>query len=276
MPEGLEKVILTALEKNPVRRYQTCAALAEGLAAVYDTDATREGPGPVGPPPPKPPRDKPAIRVILADDHTILRKTLVSFLEEKDDFVVVAEAGDGDGALKETLALLPDVLLLDLNMPNKGGLEILPTVRQEAPNVKVLILTGREEDWYIMRALRAGAHGYLLKSAAEDELLDGIVKVTEGHLVLGQGVAEKIVTGLLTGRSESEMKLDDAERQVLLYVAGGYENDDIAKHLQIPITKVIETLAQTINKLGARDRNSAALKALKQGYIMLDDLHKLA
>ncbi len=274
MPEALEKVILTALEKNPVRRYQTCGALAEGLAAVYSTEATREAPGPVGPPP-RLPRDKPAIRVILADDHTILRKTLVSFLEEKDDFVVVAEAADGEAALKQTLLLLPEVLLLDLNMPGKGGLEILPTVRQEAPHVKVLILTGREEDWYIMRALRAGAHGYLLKSAAEDELLDGIVKVMEGHLVLGQGVAEKIVTGLLTGRSESEMKLDDAERQVLLYVAGGYENEDIAKNLQIPVVKVIETLAQTINKLGAKDRNSAALKALKQGYILLDDLHKL-
>jgi NarL family two-component system response regulator LiaR len=88
-------------------------------------------------------------------------------------------------------------------------------------------------------------------------------------------VAEKIVTGLLTGRSEAETKLNEAERQVLLYVAGGYENDDIAKQLQIPITKVIETLAQSINKLGAKDRNAAALKALKQGYIMLDDLHKL-
>ncbi len=273
MPEELEKVILTALEKNPVRRYQSCQAMADALDAVYGgSDATREA----ALPPPRPPhRDKPAIRVILADDHTILRKTLVSFLEERQDFVVVAEAADGDAAIKETLALLPDVLLLDLNMPGKGGLEVLPVVRQEAPNVKVLILTGREEDWYIMRALRAGAHGYLLKSAAEDELLDGIQKVMEGHLVLGQGVAEKIVTGLLTGRSESEMKLNDAERQVLLYVAGGFENDDIAKHLQLPVTKIIETLAQTINKLGAKDRNSAALKALKQGYILLDDLHRL-
>jgi DNA-binding NarL/FixJ family response regulator/tRNA A-37 threonylcarbamoyl transferase component Bud32 len=275
MPEALEKVILTALEKNPVRRYQTCQALADALAAVYSPEATRESvPTPVGPPP-KPPRDKPAIRVVLADDHTILRKTLASFLEEREDFVVVAEAGDGDAALKQTLALLPDVLLLDLNMPGKGGLEVLPAIRAEAPNVKVLILTGREEDWYIMRALRAGAHGYLLKSAAESELVDGIMKVMEGNLVLGQGVAEKIVTGLLTGRGESENKLNDAERQVLLYVAGGYENDDIARHLQLPITKVIETLAQAINKLGAKDRNSAALKALKQGYILLDDLHKL-
>jgi DNA-binding NarL/FixJ family response regulator/tRNA A-37 threonylcarbamoyl transferase component Bud32 len=279
IPQALEKVILTALEKNPVRRYQTCEALAEGLAAVNGVDITKEA-TPVGPPPAEhirreTQRDKPAIRVVLADDHAILRKTLASFLEEREQFVVVAEASDGDAALQQVTALLPDVLLLDLNMPGKGGLEILPTVRQEAPNVKVLVLTGRDEDWYIMRALRAGAHGYLLKSTDESELLDGIVKVTEGHLVLGQGVAEKIVTGLLTGRSEAESKLNEAERQVLLYVAGGYENDDIAKQLQLPITKVIETLAQSINKLGAKDRNAAALKALKQGYIMLDDLHKL-
>jgi len=291
LPEALEKVILNALEKNPSRRYQTSAALATALLAVVTGDVT--SPEPTRPHPPVPggllPTEevdqagapaaekphKPALRVLLADDHTILRKSLAGFLESHDEFAVVGEAGDGESALTQVLALLPDVLLLDLNMPGKGGLDILPQVRAKAPNVRVLVLTGRDEDSYIVRALRAGAHGYLLKSAEEAELIDAIRKVMLDQLVLGRGVAEKIVSGLLTGHSENQTKLNDTERQVLLYVAGGYENDAIAKHLQISMPTVIETLARAMDKLGAKDRYAAALQALRQGDILLEELHAL-
>lgn len=284
LPVELERVILRTLEKNPARRYQNCEALARALgdalgrapsvteetaAKSTDTGAARAAA--------RPPlrRGKPTIRVLLADDHTILRRTLSSFLESRDDFVVVGEASDGDQALRQTIALLPDVLLLDLNMPGKGGLEILPSIRAEAPNVKVLILTGREEDWYIMRAMRAGAHGYVLKSGDEQELIDGIVKVTQGHMVLGQGVAERIVTGMIGGGSDSQLLLNMTERQVLLYVAGGFDNGEIARHLQLSQPVVIETLAQAMNKLNAKDRYEAALTALRQNFIDLNELHDL-
>ncbi|MBI1282111.1 MAG: response regulator [Anaerolineaceae bacterium] len=217
-------------------------------------------------------RNKPTIRVLLADDHVMLRRMLASFLESREEFVIVGEASDGDIALRETLSLLPDVLLLDLNMPGKGGLDILPTVRAEAPNVKVLVLTGRDEDWYIMRAMRAGAHGYVLKSGDEAELIDNIIKVTQGQMVLGQGVAERIVTGMIGGESQG---LNPTEKQVLLYVAAGFENPEIAQHLQLSLTAVIETLAQAMNKLGASDRHAAALSALRHGLIDLDELHDL-
>ncbi|MBL8166457.1 MAG: protein kinase, partial [Anaerolineae bacterium] len=284
LPVELERVILKTLEKNPARRYQSCEALADALdsavqrvptvteetpANLTDTGAARAAA--------RPPvrRNKPTIRVLLADDHTILRRTLASFLESRDDFVVVGEAADGDQALRQTVALLPDVLLLDLNMPGKGGLEILPNVRAEAPNVKVLILTGREEDWYIMRAMRAGAHGYVLKSGDEQELIDGIIKVTQGHMVLGHGVAERIVTGMIGGGGDGQALLNVTERQVLLYVAGGFDNVEIAKHLQLSQSVVIETLAQAMNKLNANDRYEAALSALRQNLIDLDELHDL-
>jgi serine/threonine protein kinase/DNA-binding CsgD family transcriptional regulator len=285
MPVELERVILKALEKNPVRRFQSCEALANALKAAVPTAPTEET---IAPPTPdtathiRPTesgqallqRRKPAIRVLLADDHTILRRTLASFLESHDEYVVVGEAPEGETALKQTLAMLPDVLLLDLNMPGKGGLDILPSVRAEAPNVKVLVLTGREEEWYIMRALRAGAHGYILKSADENELLDSIQKVTQGQLVLGQGVAERIVGGLIGGGG-TESKISEQERQVLLQVAAGLENADIARVLQLPLPTVIESLAQAMNKLGAKDRNAAALHALREGFISLEELHDL-
>jgi len=281
LPVDLERIILRTLEKNPARRYATGDALATVLESVLeapkrltDTGATlhvRPNEATIADGKPTR-RDKPTIRILLADDHVMMRRMLATFLESREEFVIVGEASDGDIALRETLALLPDVLLLDLNMPGKGGLEILPTVRAEAPNVKVLVLTGRDEDWYIMRAMRAGAHGYVLKSGDEGELIENIIKVTQGQMVLGQGVAERIVTGMIGGDTQG---LNVTERQVLLYVASGFENPEIAQHLQLSLTAVIETLAQAMNKLGATDRHAAALSALRHGLINLDELHDL-
>jgi serine/threonine protein kinase/DNA-binding CsgD family transcriptional regulator len=282
IPVALETVILKALEKNPVRRFQSCKALAAALDSVIGKDVERveeksssapdSTPQPERPTLPRP-SGKPALRVILADDHTILRKTLASFLETREDFVVVAEAGDGDAAIQQTLAILPDVLVLDLNMPIKTGLEVLPVVRAKAPSVKVLVLTGRDEDAYIVRALRAGAHGYLLKSADESEFVDGILKVTQGQLVLGRGVAERIVSGILTDGSKD--KLDETERKVLVCVAAGYENDAIARYLHLSVPVTIEALARAMDKIGAKDRYAAALIALRMGHIMLEELQAL-
>jgi DNA-binding NarL/FixJ family response regulator len=278
LPVVLEGVILKCLEKKRERRFQSCEALAVSLdaslsgavsATATSSSATARSTRTASENAARP------IRLVLADDHTLLRKTLIGFLEGQDQLMVVGEAGDGDGALAVVLQQQPDILILDLNMPGKGGLDVLPDIRIKAPQVKVLVLTGRNEDWYIMQALRSGAHGYLLKSAEESDLLEGIQKVMQGHLVLGHGVAEKVVTGLLGGRSESDGRLTDKERSLLLYVAAGYENDQIAGVLGITMPQVIELLASTMNKLSARDRSAAALTALKQGYILIEELHTL-
>ena len=201
IPSALEEVILTALDKQPEHRYQSCRDMAEALHDSLLKNATAQIPHPVRQS--ASPAEKSVIRLILADDHSVLRRALVSELELRPDFKVVAEAADGDEALARTLELLPDVLVLDLNMPGRGGLDVLPEIRQQAPDVKVLVLTGREESGYIVRALRAGANGYILKSSDEDELSDAILQVCKGHLVLGRGVTEKVVTGLLKGASEA-------------------------------------------------------------------------
>ena len=291
IPVALENVILKALEKNPIRRFQSCAALVTALEAVIpeatDADADtlsrrpawadtlqaaalarQQGYGALA--------QKRALRIILADDHALLRTTLANLLEMNDEFVVVAEAGDGETALQQTLSILPDVLVLDLNMPGKGGLDILPAVRENAPQVKVLVLTGRDEDAYIMRALRAGAHGYILKSSDENDLMQALKKVMIGELALGRGVAEKIVGGMLSPNAPAESSLSETDQEILLYIAAGYENDQISKELDIPLVRLIEILATILDKLGASDRHSAALTAIRKGYILLEDLHSLA
>ncbi|MFN8560499.1 MAG: protein kinase [Anaerolineae bacterium] len=274
IPVGLENIILKALEKNPARRFQSAGAMAQALSAVLRPDPGSEAPT-------QPSQavaftnERAPLRIALADDHAVLRKTLVNFLSQRDEFIVVGEAGEGNGALRLATELHPDILLLDLNMPGKSGLEALPEIRSQAPNVKVLVLTGRDEEWYITQALRSGANGYVLKSASETDLIDAILKVSQGTLVLGQGVAEKVVTGLFKPQGDPS-RLSDEERHVLLLIAGGMDNDQIAERLNLPMPMLIETLARAMDKMHAKDRHAAALQALRQGYILLDELQSLS
>jgi DNA-binding NarL/FixJ family response regulator/tRNA A-37 threonylcarbamoyl transferase component Bud32 len=272
IPPALESVIMKALEKNPARRFQTAEAMAAALDAVYrrsDTaplDAERAQSATGSTQPARPVRA--SLRIMLADDHTILRKSLAGFLSEQDGLMIVGEAADGDAAVSAALDLQPDVLLLDLNMPRRSGMEALPELRRRIPNMKILILTGRDEEFYIMQALRLGAHGYMLKSSEEGDLVDGIFKVAQGGMVLGSGVAEKVISGAVR---INDRPTED-ERQLLLLVAAGLDNDDIAARLRMPLMDVIESLARVMDKMGARDRNAAALTAIRRGYVLLDEL----
>jgi DNA-binding NarL/FixJ family response regulator len=281
MPQALEAVILKAIEKNPARRYQSGQAMAAALLAAMPAAATvgksTQSVGPVfeSDTPAYPVKRGAPLRLVVADDHTLLRRTLINYIAERDDMVVVGEAGDGETALNLTLDQRPNVLLLDLNMPGVSGLEVLPRVRALAPDTRVLVLTGQTEDEYIVQALRRGAQGYILKSSDESELIDSIRKVASGHLVLGEGVAERVVSGMLRIDPGPSSELSELERQILLLVAAGYDNNNISVRLKLPVTRVVEVLAHAMDLLDARDRHAAALLALRKGYISLDELHIL-
>lgn len=275
IPDWLNNAIMRALEREPDDRFQTAAEFAQALGQHLPISATLETPEQPAPALPVRPAaaPNPPVRVIVADDHVILRTSIAFFLNDQPDITVVAEAGSGTETLQLMQAHQPDLLLLDLNMPDRSGMDILPQIRQECPQSRVLILTGRTEDAFVMRALQAGAHGYLLKTSSQEELLDAVHKVAAGNMALGTDVTEKVVNELILPRER--MILTDAERNVLLTIVSGAEtNEALAERLGCTEQEVIDALSSAIDKLGAHSRAQAALTALRLGWITIEEAHQ--
>ncbi len=282
IPPWLDAAIMKALERDPNARIQSGAEFA-ALLSGQTTEAVQSASSSVSVSihPNKPTEEAPAVRekqaitVIVADDHTILRTSIALFLDDQEDIQVLGEAATGEEVLQLCQQNPPDLLLLDLNMPGKSGLDVLPQIRRMHPKTRVLVLTGRTEDAYIMRALQAGAHGYLLKTSSQEELLECVRKVAAGNMALGTGVAERVVAGALTPGMRDP--LTEEERAVLLsIVAGDESNDAIAARLGRDTQVVVERLMSAIDKLGVSTRSEAALAALRAGWISLDEAHQMS
>ncbi|KQO65185.1 response regulator transcription factor [Curtobacterium sp. Leaf261] len=211
------------------------------------------------------------IRVVVADDHPIVRAGLVALLQDADDVEVVGQASDGPGAVSTALAELPDVVLMDLRMPGLDGDAATARILAKAPQIRVLILTTYESDGAILAAIEAGATGYLLKAAPESEILAGVRATARGETALAPSAAAALVrraTGSPPGADVvGAPRLSARERQVLALVAQGNSNPAIGRELYLSETTVKTHLGHVFEKLGVNDRTRAVTRALELGIL---------
>ncbi|MBM7790527.1 response regulator [Tenggerimyces flavus] len=204
------------------------------------------------------------IRVLLADDHPVVRSGLAALLEVEQDLEIAGEAGDGEEAVSLAKVLRPDVVLMDLRMPRMDGAAATARIVAEVPGTRVLVLTTYDTDADIVRAVEAGATGYLLKDTPRRELADAVRAAARGETVLAPPVAAKLVTRM---RSPAPEALTPRELQVLAGVARGLTNADIGRELFIGESTVKTHLLKVFAKLGVDDRTRAVTVALERGLL---------
>ena len=209
------------------------------------------------------------IRVLIADDHAVVRQGLRTFLDLQNDVEVVAEAGDGEAAIAEARRALPDVVLLDLAMPLLDGVAALPRLREAAPEARVIVLTSFGEDERLFAALRAGAAGFLLKNVEPAELVRAIRTAHAGEAPLSPAVAARVVEEIAHGgdRTPQVDELTPRELEVLRLIAGGRSNKRIALELGVAEKTVKTHVSHVLAKLGLSDRTQAALYAVREGLV---------
>lgn len=178
------------------------------------------------------------VRILLADDHTVMRRGLRFLLESQPDFTVVAEASDGREAVEKAEAAHPDVAVMDVAMPNLSGIEAAQRIAAQSPNVAIIILSMHSDEGYVLRALKAGARGYLLKDAAEGDLIDAIRAVSQGKTFFSSEISKMLVEDYIReirtrGVEDSYELLTSREREILQLLVEGNSNKDIATHLNV-------------------------------------------
>jgi len=215
------------------------------------------------------------LRVLLADDHAVVRKGIREFLEEDGEVTVVAEASGGAEAVRLAGEHRPVVAVLDVQMPGVNGIEATRQIKAAYPEIRVLILTAYDEDPYVFALLRAGADGYILKNADPDDLVRAVKAVAGGGKVLAPDVAAKVIAQMTTGKPAAAVEqvepLSARELEVLRLAAHGLTNKAIAAELGVSDRTVQGHLASIYGKLAVASRTEAVTKALKLGWLVLDD-----
>ena len=204
------------------------------------------------------------IRVLLVDDHPVVRMGLRGMLEHDPGIVIVGEAGSGDEAVALARALAPDVILMDLRMPNGDGVSATRRILAERPEAKVVVLTTYETDQDIVPAVEAGATGYLLKDTPREDLIAAVAAARRGETVLSPSVATRLVSRM---RAPAQETLTPRETEVLALVARGLTNAEIGRALFISETTVKTHLIRVFGKLGVSDRTAAVTTALERGLL---------
>jgi len=216
--------------------------------------------------------DAKAIRILIADDHPVVRDGLAAMLGTQPDFAVVALAADGQAAVRLAAELQPDIVLLDLEMPELDGVEALARMRAASPGVRALVFTAFDTDERILGALRAGAQGYLLKGAPRDELFRAVRVVSQGGSLLQPVVASKLLQRMASPAAPppaASGAITAREAQVLRLMAHGRANKEIAAELVISERTVKFHVSSILAKLGASNRTEAVRLAVQRGLVAL-------
>lgn len=214
-------------------------------------------------------------RVVIADDHALVRDGTREFLDREDDIEVIGEAADGEAAIALTMELDPDVVIMDIGMPLLNGVEATRRIKQERPQTAVLVLTVHDEDAYVFAVLEAGAAAYLLKDVPAGEVVRAVRAVRDGESVLHPAVTEKVLARFRGGGTAAPVEafdLSDREHEVLRTAASGGSNKEVAAALGISPRTVQEHLRSVFRKLGAASRTEAVITALRLGLLELEDL----
>ena len=214
---------------------------------------------------------EPQIRVLLADDHRVVRQGLRGFLETYPDIQVVAEAENGLQAVELAREHIPDVILMDLQMPEMGGVEAIEQITVFSPATYIIVLTSYTEDEYLFAAMRAGARGYLLKDVEPEDLVNAIRAAMRGQATLHPSVAIKLVQGADQTDDDTLADLTERELDVLRLIARGKSNKEIADQLVVAEGTVKSHVSNILSKLHLAHRTQAALYAIKQRLVSIDD-----
>ena len=216
------------------------------------------------------------IKILIADDHAVVREGTRQILEHEADLKVVAEAGDGEEAVRLAGSFKPDVAIIDIAMPKLDGIEATKQIKALYPTIAVLILTAYDDDQFVFSLLEAGAAGYLLKSVRGRELVDAVRAVYAGESVLHPSIARKVlnrfvpVAGKPLKQEPSEV-LTEREIEVLRLATRGLSNQEIANELYLSLRTVQTHLSHIFNKLQVSSRTEAVVRALKEGWVSLED-----
>jgi DNA-binding NarL/FixJ family response regulator len=210
------------------------------------------------------------LRIVVVEDHPLVREAIVDALDAETDMQVVGEAGDGRAAVAEVLRLRPDVVVMDLFLPQQGGVEAIQQIKAHAPQIKVLALTSATDEALFVAALQAGASGYLVKDSERSALLTAVREIAQGNTSISPRMVGKLVAHVNRQGGAQAEPLSERELQILRLIGSGATNQEIAQQLQVSGSTVRTHLQHILGKLGLENRNQAVLYAIRIGLVTPD------